>query len=290
MRSKKLWKGRGANKRKGEQKRAKAAAEINEAVPLTLPTVVGKPTTAMQVRRLCTWLKTQGGRLDVESAEIKRVAFGYGLVASVDLPAGHELIRVPKSSILCPRNCSASHLIEQAAQKAAKHGIEKAGFALHVAVWLERAQGAKSRWVEYLRAMPAAENLPLVWEQGLLDNLSGTSLDGVPELDREQMALEFELFVEPMAKKHPEVFPRESRTLEAYLEAATVLSSRAFYIDEVAPPSRPQYSAVCPIRPSLVHGRANSLAQTCVAAAGARRWHDPCGGHDERGAVTKDML
>jgi len=267
-------------KHKGEQKRAKAHAEINESVPLTLPTVIGKPTTAMQVRRLCTWLRTQGGTLDAESVEIKRVTYGYGLVASVDLPAGHELIRVPKKAVLCPKNCSASHLIEQAAKKAAKHGIEKSGFALHVTVWLERARGTKSKWVEYLRAMPAAESIPLVWDEGLLANLSGTSLDGVAELDREQMALEFELFVEPLAQKHPEVFPRESWNLEAYLEAATVLSSRAFYIDEVRGVPQPTLQRLLePFRlpTTPLPASADAPHRSPDLPAGARGRHDPRG-------------
>jgi len=103
-RSKKLWKGRGDKKKKGEQKRAKAKAELDEVAPLNLTNILGKPTTAMQVRRLCTWFKMQGGILDVEAAEVKRVKYGYGLVAAVDLEAGHELIRVPKTAILCPRS------------------------------------------------------------------------------------------------------------------------------------------------------------------------------------------
>ena len=103
MRVKKLWK-KGTNKaKKGEQKRA-AAVEEEATPPLRLPTVLGKPTTAMQVRRLCTWLGTKGGKLANDAVEVKRVEHGYGLVATTALPEGLELIRVPKSAVLCPRN------------------------------------------------------------------------------------------------------------------------------------------------------------------------------------------
>ena len=41
--------------------------------------------------------------------------------------------------------------------------------------------------------MPTTENIPLVWDEDSLNNLSGTELDGMLDLDREQMALEVDL-------------------------------------------------------------------------------------------------
>jgi len=136
---------------------------------------------------------------------ICRSGGGYGVWARQAIPEGTELIRVPKAAILCPRNCSGARLVREAAYNAKKQGIDGEGFALHVAVWLERSLGSRSKWSEYLKAMPAVENIPLVWGEDTLNGLSGTELEGVVELDREQMALEFELFVEPVARKNPHV-------------------------------------------------------------------------------------
>jgi len=60
--------------------------------------------------------------------------------------------------------------------------------ALSLAVALERASGRASAWHPYLRSIPKAEPLPLVWPRAALQLLRGTGLDVAARRRRRHLA------------------------------------------------------------------------------------------------------
>lgn len=94
---------------------------------------------------------------------------GRGLLATRDLPAKHRLFTVPASAALTTRTCT--HAPEIAAA-----GLT-GWTALAVALTLETALGAKSRWKPYLDMLPATLDLPMFWSDDELRMLAGTGVD-----------------------------------------------------------------------------------------------------------------
>jgi hypothetical protein len=116
--------------------------------------------------------------------------------------------------------------------------LEEAGLSdsLGVAVALmhERSLGNRSRWHGYLKTLDRRADVPIFWSDAELCGLQGTELtwgDSLRE-DRANLAADFAGRVAPLAARHPKLLPVAHVNAKAFLEAVSVVASRAFYVDD----------------------------------------------------------
>ena len=165
------------------------------------------------------WLRRHGVRhagLRFESAPGRGV---YG-VADYDIEAGSVVLAVPKAAMLTRQN---------AREADALHALLEEGLpsveVLGLAVALERAAGRKSSWQPYLHSLPPFEPLPLLWSASELRLLEGTGLDESSRRRKRRLADNYRSAAEVWTGSTP--LP----SLEEYLHASTLASSRAFEVD-----------------------------------------------------------
>jgi hypothetical protein len=153
---------------------------------------------------------------------------GLGVVALNSFPAGSNelLLRIPKDLILSVRNCSISHLLEQA-------GLTDAT-GLIVALLHETSLGEKSVWHDYISSLPQRADVPILWTEEELEQLDGTEIGwgDIIRKDKTAMCADFEQLVQPLVHAFPDLLPASHVNQEMYLNAASLVSSRAFFVDE----------------------------------------------------------
>ena len=173
---------------------------------------------------LAEWLRAGGARWE---------GFGWGRGgASGDgafcvralraVRAGEEICQIPKLLCLTPVTSGAAGLLLE----------EGVGGTLAVvfAVMYELAQGAESPWHGYLRTLPEMEPLPIFWSAQDVELLAGTEMEEMLETDLALMRQDYDESIAPILKRHPELDGPEM-SFEAFQRAASLVASRAFYVD-----------------------------------------------------------
>jgi len=107
----------------------------------------------------------------------------------------------------------------------------KGGIGLAVAVMYEIGIGEKSEWYGYIQSIPKKEPLPMFWNDDAFRHLAGTELEKSAREDRELLESDFESVVLPLTETYPDVFTKEICTLDNFLNASSLVSSRAFQVD-----------------------------------------------------------
>jgi N-lysine methyltransferase SETD6 len=182
-------------------------------------------------RSFNAWTKTRdiivhaSLRLDGDDRRGRRV------VATNDVPCGTLLCSIPKASCLMTSTSALATLCASEAAKEALWMLEEA--ALVACVAYERKIGSKSAFAGYLGIVPRREALPGCREsEGEDDEVSralrGTSVRLTLEDDREAMEEDHARVVE-FYEEHVKVPPP---TLNEFIEAASLVASRAFFVDE----------------------------------------------------------
>ena len=154
--------------------------------------------------------------------------YHYAVYAKRDLAVDTPVVTaIPKAACLSARTCSVAETL-----KAARLG---GGLALNIAILHERSLGERSRWAGYFAVLPAKgeRTLPMFWTDRQLQTLQGTDLLKHVTEDATCMAEDFqENVVDGLCVSHPRDFPPGTHTLEAYMEAASLAASRAFFIGD----------------------------------------------------------
>ena len=95
----------------------------------------------------------------------------------------------------------------------------------------ERSRGECSQWFGYLNTLPEHEPLPLLWPEAELKRLLvGTGLVEMARERRRELAAEHR-YMQTVLRSLGELDIAEALPLDAYLAAASLTSSRAFYVD-----------------------------------------------------------
>ena len=154
--------------------------------------------------------------------------YHYAVYAKRNLAVDTPVVTaIPKAACLSARTCSVAETLREARLGG--------GLALNIAIMHERSLGEGSRWAGYFAVLPARgeRTLPMFWTSAQLEHLRGTDLLRHVTEDAESMRLDFnENVVDGLCVTHPVAFPPGKHTLEAYMEAASLAASRAFFIGE----------------------------------------------------------
>ena len=144
--------------------------------------------------------------------------------AGAALAVGTTLATIPKSACLTTATSALGEV----------DGARGSGVVgLCVAVAHERALGAKSRFAAYLKTLPAREALPstLAADDEARRALRGTTVEGMLVADERAIADDYRAFAREMNARfvrHGVKMP----TLEEFRDAATLVASRAFFVDD----------------------------------------------------------
>ena len=145
---------------------------------------------------------------------------GVHCVAAIDIEPGSVVLAVPKAAMLTRQN---------AHEADALHALLEEGLpsveVLGLAIALERRAGCRSTWQPYLHSLPTFEPLPLLWSASELRLLKGTGLDESSRRRKRRLTDNYQSAAEEWAGSTP--LP----SLEEYLHASTLASSRAFDVD-----------------------------------------------------------
>ena len=154
--------------------------------------------------------------------------YHYAVYAKRNLAVDTPVVTaIPKAACLSARTCSVAETLREARLGG--------GLALNIAIMHERSLGEGSRWAGYFAVLPARgeRTLPMFWTSAQLAHLRGTDLLRHVTEDAESMRSDFrENVVDGLCVTHPDAFPPGKHTLEAYMEAASLAASRAFFIGE----------------------------------------------------------
>jgi hypothetical protein len=150
---------------------------------------------------------------------------GIFAVARQDLGRNTTIALIPKDVMLSRKT---------AADSAALHRLLDEGLppveVLSLAVSLERASGRRSRWYTWLSTLARDEPLPLLWSDAELSLLQGTNLDTASRRRRQRLTDNFQAIQGSWAAAC--VSGTALPTLDEYLRASTLVSSRSFRIDD----------------------------------------------------------
>ena len=105
------------------------------------------------------------------------------------------------------------------------------GIGLAIALMYEIGIGKKSRWYGYIQSIPKKEPLPMFWNDDSFKYLKGTELEKSAREDRKLLESDFESIVLPLTETYPDIFTKEICTLDNFLNASSLVSSRAFQVD-----------------------------------------------------------
>ena len=138
------------------------------------------------------------------------------------LRKGEEICSIPKKLCLTPVTSGASELLLE----------EGVGGTLAVvfAVMYEQARGTDSPWHGYLKTLPDSEPLPIFWSPEDVELLAGTELEEMLETDLNLMRQDYDESIKPILARHPEL-DMASLDFQAFRRAASLVASRAFYVD-----------------------------------------------------------
>ena len=206
------------------------------------PSTPAGPAPAATSRRAAfeRWMAAQGIWLDpraaivdpAESSDAAAPAAGaataaaVGVLATAELCAGETICRIPKAAVLSWRNVfDEAHYAE----------LERVPYPAVTAIALavERARGAASRWHGYVQFLPDEEPLPLLWSEADLALLAGTGTATLVAQQRSSFTADYHRHVRPLFRRHAKRWglPEAATTLQSFLQAASLVSSRAFDVD-----------------------------------------------------------
>ncbi|GMH42823.1 hypothetical protein BSKO_10742 [Bryopsis sp. KO-2023] len=175
------------------------------------------------------WMRNADITWDAHLMEIRKGSAGWldpgwGVFAKRDLKEGERLCVIPKRSVLSIKTTAIKDIIE----------VERlrGGLALVLAATYEKARGKESFWYDYFQSMPDREYVPIFWTKEEMDLLKGTDIERKAEEDRDATEEDFESLVAPVLLKYKERFEKCDITLSAFRDVASLVGSRAFFVDE----------------------------------------------------------
>ena len=206
-----------------------ASQHHDDAYSVATALAIASRSPAMDPSKLSaflSWMERSGAQWDsVELRPSPDGQRGACVIASRSVDEGTILLTLPKQAVLSVLTASNSKAL--GALLAA--GLPESA-ALILAITHERGRGRSSRWSGYLASLPSAEPLPFMWSAAELRLLAGTGLDVAARARRAELVREYaDLCAWVEANPGAGV---ALPTLAAYLGAASLASSRAFYVDD----------------------------------------------------------
>ncbi|KAG6551635.1 hypothetical protein Mapa_006720 [Marchantia paleacea] len=179
-------------------------------------------------RTFLRWMRDNG----IEYSDgLEFVLGGSGSVADIGVRALYDMeendliATIPKQACLTVQTTAASKILEQ---------VEiGGGLGLAVALMYEMSLQERSKWYGYLQLLPNEQKLPFLWSSEEIDELLlGTELHKVIKEDRLLIEEDWMESIVPLTESNPAEFPAEWFTLDRFLAAKALVSSRAFEVDD----------------------------------------------------------
>lgn len=136
---------------------------------------------------------------------------------------GDVLCRIPKEAILSVKTTAVSSVLDEFKVTG--------GLGLTIALLFEISQKEKSPWFGYLSSLPERADLPIFWSKTELDCLRNTEIFRYVLSDLESLRDDYYSSVVPIVESYGDLFPPEVFTLENFKKASSLVSSRAFQVD-----------------------------------------------------------
>ena len=140
-----------------------------------------------------------------------------------DLELDQTVCRIPKEAVLSVRNCGIADIMEE--------NLISGIFGLTFALVFEQSKGELSPWFGYIQSLPPRVNVPMLWTPESLQMLQGTFLHETLEWDRKALVQDYNEYVVPLFQKHPDVLNASELTVEKFVDAYSIVTSRAFMVD-----------------------------------------------------------
>ena len=184
------------------------------------------PPDSDTIFKFKSWMKSVGIKWNEDCIQFDGDGPGsLRILALDDVQAGQELASIPKEACITIYTTEISDIL-------AEEEIG-GGLGLVIAVWFEKQLGSKSKWAGYFASCPESEYLPVFWTKDQLEWLSGTEIENMAVHDRMDIAEDYDTLVKPLLKKYPDAFGSMTDTsLSSFMQAASLVASRAFAVDE----------------------------------------------------------
>ncbi|KAJ3320412.1 hypothetical protein HDV06_005335 [Boothiomyces sp. JEL0866] len=165
----------------------------------------------------------KSNNITYEKIEIISNDQGFSVRATEDLEEGIKVCSIPKESVLSIRNTACADILEE---------NELGGvLGLAIAIMFEASLGEKSPWYNYLQSIPAFENVPCFWSDKDKSFLASTDVGKSLAQDIQYLHEDYKEHVLPLIEKYAE-FDGKFMTLERWMNATSLVTSRAFQVDE----------------------------------------------------------
>jgi hypothetical protein len=165
----------------------------------------------------------------------------FRIIAKREIGEGEQILRVPTSAVISLKHSpivgEVNAMKSSGVLDTPMPGVNlPAGWKpgnsymeLAVCIMYELSQGAKSKFAPYLAMLAADEpGVPFTWGTEERACLKGTELERIVDLKVQQLTSEWKLFLVALMEKHPTKFPAAHFTLEKYIAAASLVSSRCY--------------------------------------------------------------
>ncbi|KAJ9068606.1 hypothetical protein DSO57_1026946 [Entomophthora muscae] len=159
-----------------------------------------------------------------EEIPIHTEGMSFSVLAKTDIPTDAIVCKIPKLAVLSWRTGGVSNILEDE---------EIAGaISLVLTLMYESQQGFKSPWYGYLQSLPEYVSLPSMWSEEELSLLEGVDSLSKAQKTRNDQIEDYSEIVVPLVKKYPEVFQKKFFSLNNFFRACSLVSSRAFHLDD----------------------------------------------------------
>lgn len=148
---------------------------------------------------------------------------GMHIRAERELNENEIVARIPKNAVLSTKTTAIADILEE---------YEIVGLlGLTLALMFEKSRGLESPWYEYIITLPERVDIPLLWTAKEISWLDGTELgDSILE-DKNALHEDYDSIILPIL--NDELFsPLEEFSFEKFQNASSVVSSRAFNVDD----------------------------------------------------------
>lgn len=180
------------------------------------------------VAAFCSWMAEHSVEWNTSVLSIQGTIPGtLSITASRDIEERTDLACIPKEACITIYTTDITDVLAEEELAG--------GLGLTIAVWYEKGIGESSKWSGYFNSIRDREYLPVFWSKEELEYLDGTEVDPIVcvEGDAEDIRDDYEQHVAPLLEKYTEIFGRMSDTsVQSFMEAASLVASRAFAVDE----------------------------------------------------------
>ncbi|KAK9762634.1 hypothetical protein K7432_011450 [Basidiobolus ranarum] len=181
-------------------------------------------SNSSKLETLKEWLSENEIWYDPEVLEIREDGGQYSVWGKSGVPAGEKACIIPKPAVLSTQTTGIANILQDEEIGG--------GVALTLSLLFEYSQGEDSPWHGYIQSLPKSEDLPILWSDEEVKLLEGTEIHESIGKEKIDLKDDYENLVMPILEKYPTLFPKDIFTFENFLNASTVVASRAFQVDD----------------------------------------------------------